>query len=130
MTGTDRPGHGGMTGATGDLTPDDGAGEFVPAERREISDAEHQGEVTTARGRGAPAQQGDSGAPGESSGAGGAPRDGGVGSGHGLSGADPAYRMETRPDPGVEDRHRRRDADQPRRTSEDGDEFADHEEHF
>jgi hypothetical protein len=130
MTRPDRSGDGGMTGATGDLTPDDAVGEFVPAERREISDPEHQAEVTTAHGRGAPAQHGELGEPGESSGAGAAPRDGGTGSEHGLSGSDPAYRMESRPDPGAADRHHRHDADEPRATIDDGDEFADHEEHF
>jgi hypothetical protein len=119
-----------MTGATGDLTPDDAAGEFIPAERREISDPEHQAEVTTAHGRGAPAQHGDLGEPGESHGSGVAPRDGGTGSEHGLSGADPAYRMETRPDPSAAERHQRHEADEPRHTEGDGDEFADHEEHF
>ncbi|MBA2632019.1 MAG: hypothetical protein H0U86_03280, partial [Chloroflexi bacterium] len=56
---------GGMTGATGDLTPDDDHEAFVPAERREISDPEHQADVTTAHGRGAPAQHGYIGSPGE-----------------------------------------------------------------
>ena len=119
-----------MTGATGDLTPDDATGEFIPAELREISDPEHQAEVTTAQGRGAPAQHGELGDPGESSGPGAAPRDGGSGSEHGLSGSDPAYRMESRPDPAASERHRRHDEGEPRRTSGDGDEFADHEEHF
>jgi len=38
---TDRtdPGGGGLTGATGDLTPDETDESFVPAERREIEDA-------------------------------------------------------------------------------------------
>jgi hypothetical protein len=45
MTGKDRSG-GGMTGATGDLTPDDIQRDFEPGEWREASDAAHQAEVT------------------------------------------------------------------------------------
>lgn len=119
-----------MTGATGDLTPDDADEPFVPAEWREISDPEHQADVTTAHGRAAPAQRGDFGTPGESQGGGGAPRDGGSGSGHGLSGADPAYRMQTREHSSDEERHRRHEEGEPRRSEGDGDEFADHEDHF
>jgi hypothetical protein len=37
---------GGMTGATGDLTPDDIQRDFEPGEWREASDAAHQAEVT------------------------------------------------------------------------------------
>ena len=37
---------GGMTGATGDLTPDDIQRDFEPGEWREASDATHQAEVT------------------------------------------------------------------------------------
>jgi len=37
---------GGMTGATGDLTPDDIPRDFEPGEWREASDAAHQAEVT------------------------------------------------------------------------------------
>jgi hypothetical protein len=118
-----------MTGATGDLTPDDVEDEFVPAELREISDPEHQGDVTTAHGRGAPAQHGDIGSPGESHDGGGAPRDGGTGSGHGLSGADPAYRMESRTHGTDAERHRRHE-DGEHRAGTDGDEFLDHEDHF
>jgi len=114
-----------MTGATGDITPDDADEPFVPAELREISDPEHQAEVTTAHGRGAPAQHGETRQPGESDAAGAAPRDAGYGSGHGLSPADPAYRMESRSQTeGARDRTSRA------RPSENGDEFADHEEHF
>jgi hypothetical protein len=124
-------GGGGMTGATGDLTPDDADRAFIPAELREISDPEHQAEVTAAHGRAAPAQHGDVGAPGEEShGHGAAPRDAGYGSGHGLSPSDPAYRMEGRPDPHVGERHRRHEEGEQRRFEGDGDEVADHEEHF
>lgn len=113
-----------MTGATGDLTPDDSTAAFIPAELREISDAEHQADVTTAHSRAAPAQHGDIGHPGETDASGAAPRDDGYGSGHGLSPEDPAYRMESRPRP-------RPAEDEPRRPREgDGDAFADHEEHF
>ena len=37
MTRPNESGGGGMTGATGDLTPDDEDEPFVPAERREIA---------------------------------------------------------------------------------------------
>ena len=45
MTGKDHS-SGGMTGATGDLTPDDIQRDFEPGEWREASDAKHQAEVT------------------------------------------------------------------------------------
>lgn len=38
MTRQNESGGGGMTGATGDLTPDDADSPFIPAEQREISD--------------------------------------------------------------------------------------------
>ena len=44
-TGRDHS-SGGMTGATGDLTPDDIQRDFEPGELREASDAAHQAEVT------------------------------------------------------------------------------------
>jgi len=37
MTRPNESGGGGMTGATGDLTPDDAEEPFIPAEQREIS---------------------------------------------------------------------------------------------
>ena len=40
MTRPNEPGGGGMTGATGDLTPDDTDRPFIPAEQREISGSE------------------------------------------------------------------------------------------
>jgi hypothetical protein len=50
MTGKDRSSKdhsgGGMTGATGDLTPDDIQRDFEPGEWREAADAKHQAEVT------------------------------------------------------------------------------------
>src|SRR5688500_17162917 len=108
-----------MTGATGDLTPDDEDEAFVPAERREISDPDHQGDVTAAHGRAAPAHDG-----------GGAPRDGGTGSGHGLSGADPAYRMQSREHSSDDERHRRHADGEHRGSEGDGDEFGEQEDHF
>jgi hypothetical protein len=57
-------GGGGMTGATGDLTPDDAPREFEPGELREVSDPMHQAEVTQAQGARAPALTGDIGDPG------------------------------------------------------------------
>jgi hypothetical protein len=46
MKRPDETGGGGMTGATGDLTPDDADRPFVPAELREISDPQQQAEAT------------------------------------------------------------------------------------
>lgn len=43
------PSAGGMTGATGDLTPDESAGDFEPGELREVASAEHHGDVTMAQ---------------------------------------------------------------------------------
>jgi hypothetical protein len=114
-------GGGGMTGATGDITPEGADEPFVPAELREISDPEHQADVTTAQGRVAAAQHEEQGSPDAAASGGAAPRDAGYGSEHGLSTTDPAYRMEAR--------HRSTEHES-RRPSDDGDEFADHEEHF
>ncbi len=51
MTDGRNAGGGGMTGATGDLTPDAmGTRPFVPAETREIADPEHQADVTELQG--------------------------------------------------------------------------------
>lgn len=57
------PSSGAMTGATGALTPDDLPEPFIPAERREVSDAETQAAVTAAQGRRAPIQAGEIGEP-------------------------------------------------------------------
>ena len=46
---------GGLTGATGDLTPDEIPDELVPGERREIEDPERQGAVTEAQASSGPA---------------------------------------------------------------------------
>jgi hypothetical protein len=112
-----------MTGATGDLTPDDSDEAFVPGELREVADPAHQAEVTAAQGRAAPAQHGEVGEPGRDEPSGGPTElESGYGSEHGLSPNDPAYRMEARERPVEDDPWRRRDAD--------GDDFTDHEEHF
>jgi hypothetical protein len=47
MTGRDSS-SGGMTGATGDLTPDEIQRDFEPGEWREASDPAHHGDVTRA----------------------------------------------------------------------------------
>jgi hypothetical protein len=46
---------GGLTGATGDLTPDTIQDDFDPGERREASDPAHQGEVTKVQASHGPA---------------------------------------------------------------------------
>jgi hypothetical protein len=90
---------GGLTGATGSLTPDDPDGEFVPAETREMTDADAARDITAAahrrredRAAGASDEPGSLRALGERT----APndRDGGYGSEHGLAADDPAYREE------------------------------------
>jgi hypothetical protein len=45
---------GGMTGATGDLTPAGDAEEFEPGELREIASVEHQADVTRSQASHAP----------------------------------------------------------------------------
>jgi hypothetical protein len=100
---TDRtdPGGGGLTGATGDLTPDESDEAFVPGERREIEDPDARARVTTEQAASAPSQQGEVGDPAGERVDGGATgmseRESGYGSEHGLSPDDPAYRMETHP---------------------------------
>jgi hypothetical protein len=117
MTRPNDPG-GAMTGATGDLTPDDADQPFVPAELREISDPEHQADLTTTQSRHV---EEDNAPIDEASGA--APRDDGYGSSHGLSANDPAYRMASRGHLADEAAHRtHHDAD--------GDDFSDQEDHF
>lgn len=118
-----------MTGATGDLTPDEIQRDFEPGEWREASDAVHHADVTRSRAAAAPAQRGEVGDPGGELEVGGPPhmatRESGYGSEHGLSPDDPAYRMETRPESsaGKVDAGAR----EPRLG---GDDFADHEEHL
>jgi hypothetical protein len=93
--------QGGLTGATGSLTPSDPDDEFVPAETREISDPDAARRVTAETHRRAV----DRGAGSRDQAAGPEPasdeqpqstRSGGYGSGTGLSAEDPAYRMEER----------------------------------
>lgn len=110
-----------MTGATGNLTPDDSEEPFVPAERREVDDSDERAAVTASQGSKAPAQSGDVGEPG-----GDLPHESGYGSEHGLSPNDPAYRMESRSRLSSADPGQPRDRD----TSLGGDEASDREEHF
>ena len=49
MTRRDQSG-GGLTGATGDLTPDDIQRDFEPGEWREASDPSHHADVTRSQG--------------------------------------------------------------------------------
>ena len=46
MTRPNEAGGGGLTGATGDLTPDDAEEPFVPAEQRAISDPGPEADTT------------------------------------------------------------------------------------
>jgi hypothetical protein len=129
---TDRTDPGGaLTGATGDLTPDDTDQAFVPGERREIEDAGSRAEVTYRQGVGAPAQHGEIGDPAGQDAEGGptemAQRESGYGSEHGLAPNDPAYRMESHPPAGPEDSSDQRPPSRPRLG---GDEVREGEEHF
>jgi hypothetical protein len=94
--------QGGMTGATGSLTPDGSDDEFIPAETRELNDpaASHAGTASAhqraeERHRAQPDEPGSLIELGEET----APndRDGGYGSSHGLAPDDPAYRQEVDP---------------------------------
>ena len=125
MTDRDNPGGGGLTGATGDLTPDAPEQAFEPGERREVEGAD-RGQVTHRQGTAAPAQQGDRGEPGGATAEGSTDlpeRESGYGSEHGLSPEDPAYRMEVRPPAARED-------DRGGETRMGGDERSDHEDRF
>ena len=100
MTDRQDPGGGGLTGATGDLTPAESDEPFVPAERREQEGERTQGSVTYHQASTAPAQLGEVGNPGGEDTRGPtnlAERESGYGSEHGLSPNDPAYRMEVDP---------------------------------
>jgi len=92
--------QGGLTGATGSLTPSDPDEEFVPAETREISDPNAARRVTAEtfrRGEDRGARQSDPAGPADTDDRKPqATRGGGYGSGGGLSEDDPAYRMEER----------------------------------
>jgi hypothetical protein len=92
-------GAGALTGATGNLTPDDAEDAFVPAETRELTDAAAARDVTAAAHRrrearnadrtdepGRLLERGERTAPND--------RDGGYGSEAGLAGDDPAYRED------------------------------------
>ena len=127
MTSHHPGGGGGMTGATGDLTPDTTDDAFVPGELREVADPDEQARMTREQGAHAPSQQGEIGDPEAE------PtrpptnlanRDEGYGSTHGLRGDDPAYRMEGR---GFEPARRPEQTD---RTVIGGDELTDEEERF
>lgn len=48
-----------MTGATGDLTPDDAQRDFEPGEWREASDPAHQGDVTRSHASHSPSERGN-----------------------------------------------------------------------
>jgi hypothetical protein len=128
VTGKPLDPSGGLTGATGDLTSDDPEAEFVPAERREMTDPRRQADVTESQARRAEAQAGRRGDP-EAQPEGGrtnlATRDMGYASEHGLSPEDEAYRMEfRRPAPRPADRA----TDGPSRAG--GDDVSDREERF
>jgi hypothetical protein len=126
--------EGAMTGATGSLTPDSATDEFVPAERREISDPAHLRDVTVTQRREGDRRHPDVGEPEDQPVRGPtelANLDAGYGSEHGLRPDDPAYRMERHPSASeaadeVEPEPRPR----PARRSGDGDEFSDEPEHF
>ena len=105
---TDRqtpPSGGGMTEATGSLTPDDSNAPFVPAELRAMNRPEIAHASTIGARRRNAAEHGPTDAPGsldqrpleeirpnE--------RDGGYGSEHGLASNDPAYAFDERPPAG------------------------------
>lgn len=104
MTDRESTGGGGLTGATGNLTPDETDAAFEPGERREFGDPASQAEMTTAQAARADAQRGHVGDP-EALPLEGltnlADRDMGYGSEHGLDPDDPAYRMESHPGAGT-----------------------------
>jgi hypothetical protein len=118
-----------MTGATGDLTPDEIQRDFEPGEWREAADPTHHADVTRSQAAAAPAQRGEVGEPGGDLESGGptnmATLESGYGSEHGLSPEDPAYRMETRPETDAGKPHA--GSRQPRIG---GDNLADGEEHL
>ena len=132
MTERIDPGGGGMTGATGDLTPEGPEESFVPGERREVEDPDARGTVTYRQATGAPSQRGEVGDPAGDEVDGGptdmAVRESGYGSEHGLAPDDPAYRMEINPPAGgTPSGERRRERGEPRLG---GDEVSGDEEHF
>jgi hypothetical protein len=91
-------GEGGMTGATGELTPESSQVAFIPAERREASSADHQADVTAAFNReGARLVEEEAGAPAETDPADDPARAGRPDAPRGLPAHDPAFRMERHP---------------------------------
>jgi hypothetical protein len=105
----DDKGKGGLTGATGSLTPTDPDEEFVPAETREMNDPAVARTVTAAahrraEDRGVGQVDDASGPPVTDEGKVQQTRGGGYGAGSGLSGQDPAYRMEETALPAPESR--------------------------
>ena len=132
MTDRESTGGGGLTGATGDLTPADTDAAFDPGERREFGDPAVQAEMTAAQGARADAQQGQIGRP-EDQPVGGptnlADRDMGYGSEHGLDPEDPAYRMESHPPAARPAPDENEDASD-RSTRLGGDELLEEEPHF
>lgn len=126
-------GGGGMTGATGDLTPEGRTDPFVPGESREIAGDEERARVTAEHGATAPAQLGETGDPGwgpDTGDATDAPRDSGYGSQAGLSPEDPAYRMERHAPPPAEPPVEERGQSPAGETRIGGDELAEREERF
>ena len=122
-----------MTGATGDLTPDETDAPFVPGELREIADADARARVTAEQGATAPAQHGEIGDPAGQDVDGGATnmaeRRSGYGSEHGLAPDDPAYRMETHvPAPPADESDSSIERERHARIG--GDELSDAEERF
>jgi hypothetical protein len=103
--------QGGMTGATGSLTPSDPDDEFVPAETRELTDPDAARRITAEtfrRGEDRGAHKTDpAGPPPADDQKPQQSRGGGYGSGGGLSDADPAYRMEERAVPQADEESRR-----------------------
>jgi hypothetical protein len=93
--------QGGMTGATGNLTPDGPDEEFMPAETREMSDPAAARQLTASAHRRAEAHRAEetddpTGPLVEDAAKPQAGRAGGYGSGKGLAADDPAYRTEER----------------------------------
>lgn len=128
MTHRREVGGGGLTGATGHLTPASTDEAFEPGERREIEGPEQQADVTVRQAHAAPAQSGETGTPEDLPVDGPttlAANDGGYGSEAGLDPNDPAYRMEQRA--------RAERADEPRTDRGQhigGDEVTDRDERF
>lgn len=85
-----------LTGATGDLTPDESDEPFVPAERRAMEDDAHQVAVTTGMHRETERHRAERAAPESGSGPN-HPGGGGYGTEHGLAADDPAYAMKEAP---------------------------------